>query len=129
MSATTMAQTAVQPKNRPFTPTPMFYARLAGVLYLVITIAAIVAHRDAGRVHVLDADIEKCFDNIAREPLLDRLNAIRPIACLVRGWLKAGILDGDRIMGVITESKSGRQAILAKRVIDASGDADIFDPL
>lgn len=32
----------------------------------------------------------------------------------------------DRILkGIITESKSGRQAILAKRVIDATGDADI----
>jgi RNA-directed DNA polymerase len=25
---------------------------------------------------ILDAGIEKCFDNIAREPLLDKLNAI-----------------------------------------------------
>ncbi len=37
----------------------------------------------------------------------------------------APILDGDEIRGVITESKSGREAILAKRVIDATGDADI----
>ena len=35
------------------------------------------------------------------------------------------ILEGDTIKGIITESKSGRQAILAKRVIDATGDADI----
>ena len=35
------------------------------------------------------------------------------------------IMDGNTIRGVITESKSGRQAILAKRVIDATGDADI----
>ena len=35
------------------------------------------------------------------------------------------IMEGNTIKGVITESKSGRQAILAKRVIDASGDADI----
>ena len=35
------------------------------------------------------------------------------------------IMEGDTISGVITESKSGRQAILAKRVIDATGDADI----
>jgi len=35
------------------------------------------------------------------------------------------IMDGDTIMGIITESKSGRQAIMAKRVIDATGDADI----
>jgi hypothetical protein len=35
------------------------------------------------------------------------------------------IVEGDTIKGVITESKSGRAAILAKRVIDATGDADI----
>ena len=35
------------------------------------------------------------------------------------------IMEADTIKGVVTESKSGRQAILAKRVIDATGDADI----
>lgn len=33
--------------------------------------------------------------------------------------------DGDRVTGVIVENKSGRQAILAEVVIDASGDADV----
>ncbi|MEL7185249.1 MAG: FAD-dependent oxidoreductase [Pseudomonadota bacterium] len=37
----------------------------------------------------------------------------------------APIMDGDAITGVITESKAGREAILAKRVIDATGDADV----
>ena len=35
------------------------------------------------------------------------------------------IMEGSTIKGVITESKSGRQAILAERVIDATGDADL----
>jgi ribulose 1,5-bisphosphate synthetase/thiazole synthase len=35
------------------------------------------------------------------------------------------IMNGNTIKGIITESKSGRQAIMAKRVIDATGDADI----
>ncbi len=35
------------------------------------------------------------------------------------------VVEGDTITGIITESKSGRQAILAQRVIDATGDADI----
>ncbi|MDM8540487.1 FAD-dependent oxidoreductase [Desulfococcaceae bacterium HSG9] len=35
------------------------------------------------------------------------------------------VMQGDTVKGLIVESKSGRQAILAKRVIDASGDADI----
>lgn len=37
----------------------------------------------------------------------------------------APIMEGDTIRGVIVESKAGREAILARRVIDASGDADI----
>ncbi|WP_295635128.1 FAD-dependent oxidoreductase [Novosphingobium sp.] len=37
----------------------------------------------------------------------------------------APIMEGDCIRGVIVESKAGREAILAKRVIDATGDADI----
>ncbi|MWD27879.1 FAD-dependent oxidoreductase [Aquicoccus sp. SCR17] len=37
----------------------------------------------------------------------------------------APIMEGDEIRGIITESKAGREAILAKRVIDATGDADV----
>lgn len=37
----------------------------------------------------------------------------------------APLMDGDTITGVIVESKAGREAILAKRVIDATGDADV----
>src|ERR1700761_1860281 len=46
------------------------------------------------------------------EPMLHRL-VVSPI-----------VKDGA-IQGVITESKSGREAILAKRVVDATGDADV----
>ncbi|MEL7128320.1 MAG: FAD-dependent oxidoreductase [Pseudomonadota bacterium] len=37
----------------------------------------------------------------------------------------APIRDGNRITGVIVESKAGREAVLAERVIDATGDADL----
>jgi hypothetical protein len=37
----------------------------------------------------------------------------------------APIMDGDTVTGVIVESKAGREAILAKRTIDATGDADV----
>lgn len=35
------------------------------------------------------------------------------------------IKQGNNLLGVITESKSGRQAILANVIIDCTGDADI----
>jgi ribulose 1,5-bisphosphate synthetase/thiazole synthase len=67
--------------------------------------------------HALDAEMFKYVADVlvqeARvEPMLHRMF----VAPIVR--------DGT-IRGVITESKSGREAILAKRVIDATGDADV----
>ena len=35
------------------------------------------------------------------------------------------VMEDGSLVGVITESKSGRAAILAKRIVDASGDADL----
>jgi len=33
--------------------------------------------------------------------------------------------DGNQVTGLVVQSKSGRHAILAKRIVDATGDADI----
>jgi ribulose 1,5-bisphosphate synthetase/thiazole synthase len=67
--------------------------------------------------HALDAEGFKVVaDALVEEagitPMLHRL-------CV------APVMEGDKIAGVITESKAGREAILAKRVVDATGDADI----
>ena len=35
------------------------------------------------------------------------------------------VKDGDRVRGVIVESKSGRAAVMGKVVVDATGDADV----
>jgi hypothetical protein len=37
----------------------------------------------------------------------------------------APVMSGNTITGIIVESKNGREAIMAKRVIDGTGDADI----
>ena len=34
-------------------------------------------------------------------------------------------MDGDTLAGIIVESKAGREAILARRIIDATGDEDV----
>jgi len=43
---------------------------------------------------------------------------------LHRTFVAPVVRDG-RVLGIITESKSGREALLAARVIDATGDADV----
>jgi ribulose 1,5-bisphosphate synthetase/thiazole synthase len=67
--------------------------------------------------HALDAEMFKwvadvLIDEAGVQPLLHRL-------CV------APIMQHSALCGVITESKAGREAILAKRFIDATGDADI----
>ena len=41
-------------------------------------------------------------------------------------WGVDAIMDGHNVCGAVFESKSGRQAVLAKTVIDATGDGDLF---
>src|SRR5829696_9244373 len=55
----------------------------------------------------------------------DRLVEEAGIRPMLHRLFVAPILEGDRIAGIVTESKAGREAILAKRVIDATGDADV----
>jgi RNA-directed DNA polymerase len=61
-------------------------------------IEAIFKHIRRIPKYVLDADIEKCFDRINHEALLDKLHVSPPIRRLIRDWLKAGILDDGEMI-------------------------------
>jgi len=43
----------------------------------------------------------------------------------LHSWFSRAITENGRITGVITESKEGRQAILGRTVVDATGDLDV----
>ena len=45
--------------------------------------------------YVLDADISKCFDRINHKALLEKMGTYPQLRRLVKGWLKAGVMDGD----------------------------------
>lgn len=55
----------------------------------------------------------------------DRLVEEAGIRPMLHRQFVAPILDGGAVIGIITESKAGREAILAKRIVDATGDADV----
>jgi ribulose 1,5-bisphosphate synthetase/thiazole synthase len=55
----------------------------------------------------------------------DRLVEEAGVHPMLHRSFAAPILDGDRVAGIITESKAGREAIRARIVIDATGDADV----
>lgn len=41
----------------------------------------------------MDADIEKCFDKIDHQYLIDKLDTISMFKYQIWSWLKAGIMD------------------------------------
>lgn len=53
--------------------------------------------------YVLDADIEKCFDEISHPYLLAKLNTFSTLRRQVRAWLKAGIFTD----GLFVRTKAG----------------------
>ncbi|MEA3185473.1 MAG: hypothetical protein QOJ74_1950 [Ilumatobacteraceae bacterium] len=55
----------------------------------------------------------------------DRLIEEAGIRGMLHRTFVAPIMEGDSVTGIITESKAGREAIRARRVIDATGDADV----
>ena len=55
----------------------------------------------------------------------DRLVEEAGIHPMLHRQFVAPVMDGDTIRGIVVESKAGREAILAGRVIDCTGDADV----
>jgi RNA-directed DNA polymerase len=47
--------------------------------------------------YVLDADIAKCFDRIGHQSLLDKTDTFPLLRRVIKGWLKAGMMDGGQL--------------------------------
>jgi hypothetical protein len=70
-----------------------------------------------GQGQLLDTDM---FKYVA-----DRMVQEAGIVPVLHCFIVDAIMEGKALKGVITESKSGRQAILANCIVDATGDADL----
>jgi hypothetical protein len=79
-----------------------FYTRLDRVCYAAI----------------IDAEMSKVILNDMVEE--------SGVKTYLHSWGTEPVMEGGKCKGVIFESKSGRQAVLAKVVIDATGDGDLF---
>lgn len=60
-------------------------------------IAAIFGLTSQKCKYVLDADISKCFDRINHDVLLAKLNTFSVLRRQIKGWLKSGVLDGNKL--------------------------------
>jgi len=65
-------------------------------------------------------------DPEAAKYLMDRMVEESKIDLFFHSWGVDTVQDGNKILGVVFESKQGRQAILAKQVVDCSGDGDVL---
>jgi hypothetical protein len=79
-----------------------FYTRLDRVIYSVL----------------FDAEILKCVLNDMVEEA--------GVKTILHAWGARAIAAKNEVQGVIFESKSGRQAVLAKIIIDGTGDGDLL---
>jgi hypothetical protein len=74
-----------------------------------------------GRVQlnaIVDPEILKC--------VLNEMVKEAGVKTYLHSWGAAAVIEGNEVKGVIFESKSGRQAILGKVIIDATGDGDLL---
>lgn len=57
---------------------------------------------------------------------MDEMVAEAGIEMFFHSWGVDVVQDGDKVLGVVFESKEGRKAILARQVVDCTGDADML---
>jgi RNA-directed DNA polymerase len=55
----------------------------------------------------LDADISKCFDQIDRAALLAKLKTSPRLRRCIKGWLEAGVMDGEEIFPTTAGTPQG----------------------
>lgn len=67
---------------------------------------------------LIDAEISKC--------ILNDMVTEAKVKTYLHSWGTMPLMEGNKAVGVIFESKSGRQAIMAKVVIDSTGDGDLL---
>jgi len=83
---------------------------------------------EMGATHALPAGSKSrgvILDTEMFKVVADTLVHEAGVSPLLHSMVADTVMDGNAIRGVVLQSKSGRQAILAKRTIDASGDADV----
>jgi len=77
-----------------------------------------IINREPGKNATVDAEALKYL-------MVDMLTTAE-VEVFLHSWCADAIVEGNTVCGAVFESKSGRQAILAKMVVDASGDGDVY---
>jgi len=76
-----------------------------------------------GLAEVSPSDVH--VDSELLKVVADEMCTEAGVTLRLHSWAVDALLEGCRVKGVIVESKSGRQAILSRVCVDATGDGDI----
>lgn len=85
-----------------------------------------LAKIDAAIINQAPGKFNPTTDPEATKFMMDEMVREAGVKVLLHCWVADVVMDGPVIGGVVFESKAGRQAILAKVVVDATGDGDVF---
>ena len=84
-----------------------------------------VAKKMMHELRSVNAEWHRNTDPEKHKLILDRMVIESGCDLLLHSYVVEAIVSGDTVKGVVLEGKSGRQVVLAKRIIDCSGDADV----
>ena len=71
-----------------------------------------------GRTTMIDPELLKCVLN---DMALDA-----GVRLLLHSWSASAVVEKGTVKGIVFESKSGRQAVMGKVIVDATGDGDVY---
>lgn len=78
------------------------------------------------RLNMVRGEVNPLVDPEACKYVLEKMMQEAGVTVVYHAWAAGAVMDGRTIRGIFAESKSGRRALLAKVVIDCTGDGDVF---
>jgi len=79
-----------------------------------------------GVINQVEGKYNPTVDPEATKFVMDEMIAEAGVQVLLHSWAVEIVTENGRPRGVVVEGKAGRQAILGKVIVDATGDGDVF---
>lgn len=96
-----------------------------GLVNIPLDVASGVAKNMLAELKKVNGEWHRNTDPEKHKLILDRMVIGFGCDLLLHSYAVETLVENDAVKGVVIEGKSGRQVILAKRIIDCSGDADV----
>ena len=96
-----------------------------GLVNIPLDFAVGIGREMLGRLDKVGGHWHRNSDPEKHKLILDRMTIEAGVDLLLVSHVVDAIVENGCVRGVVVENKTGRQAILAKRIVDCTGDADV----